>query len=148
MTWRALLPDNGLHGNNQISGEAQDVLWKLEECKVRIADHPSPTREEAARSAGRVHWPVSVSPNGSAKLAEVSLLICVSAGFQLYDTIPISVAEDGRNNPVRFIVIPNQSDDIAKMAKCLAKHGELDFCYEAGSWLSRVGSFRATQAAE
>jgi hypothetical protein len=32
--------DHGLHGNNQISGEAQDVLWKLEECKVRIADKP------------------------------------------------------------------------------------------------------------
>ncbi len=31
-----------------------------------------------------------------------------------------------------FGVIPNQPDDIAKMAKRLAKHGELDFCYEAG----------------
>jgi hypothetical protein len=49
------------------------------------------------------------------------------------ETISISVAEDGRNGPVRFIgVIPNQSDDIAKMAKRIAKHGELDFCYEAG----------------
>ena len=49
------------------------------------------------------------------------------------ETISISVAEDGRNGPVRFIgVIPNQPDDIAKMAKRLAKHGELDFCYEAG----------------
>src|ERR1700739_2016017 len=39
------LPSNGLHGNNQISGEAQDVLWKLEERKVRIADQPpSPIR--------------------------------------------------------------------------------------------------------
>ena len=33
-----LLPSHGLHGNNQISGEAQDVFWKLEECKVRFAD--------------------------------------------------------------------------------------------------------------
>jgi RpiB/LacA/LacB family sugar-phosphate isomerase len=49
------------------------------------------------------------------------------------ETISISVAEDGRNGPVRFIgVIPNQPGDIAKMAKRLAKHGELDFCYEAG----------------
>jgi len=49
------------------------------------------------------------------------------------ETISISVAEDGRNGPVRFIgVIPNQPDDIAKMSKRLAKHGELDFCYEAG----------------
>jgi hypothetical protein len=35
-----LLVDDGLHGNNQISGEAQDVLWKLEERKVWIADKP------------------------------------------------------------------------------------------------------------
>jgi hypothetical protein len=49
-------------------------------------------------------------------------------------TISISVAEDGRSGPVRFLgVIPNQPDDIAKMAKRLAKHGELDFCYEASS---------------
>jgi transposase len=48
------------------------------------------------------------------------------------ETISISVAEDGRNGPVRFLgVIPNQPDEIAKMAKRLAKHGELDFCYEA-----------------
>lgn len=48
------------------------------------------------------------------------------------ETISISVAEDGRNGPVRFLgVIPNQPDDIAKMAKRLSKHGELDFCYEA-----------------
>jgi hypothetical protein len=38
-----LWSDDGLHGNNQISGEAQDVLWKLEECKVRIADQPTMT---------------------------------------------------------------------------------------------------------
>ena len=49
------------------------------------------------------------------------------------ETISISVAEDGRNGEVRFTgVIPNQPEDIAKMAKRLAKHGELDFCYEAG----------------
>jgi transposase len=48
------------------------------------------------------------------------------------ETISISVAEDGRNGPVRFLgVIPNQPDEIAKMAKRLGKHGELDFCYEA-----------------
>ena len=48
------------------------------------------------------------------------------------ETISISVAEDGRNGPVRFLgVIPNAADDIAKMAKRLSKHGELDFCYEA-----------------
>jgi transposase len=48
------------------------------------------------------------------------------------DTISISVAEDGRGGPVRFIgVIPNAADDVAKMAKRLSKHGELDFCYEA-----------------
>lgn len=47
-------------------------------------------------------------------------------------TISISVAEDGRAGPVRFLgVIPNTSDDVAKMAKRLSKHGELDFCYEA-----------------
>jgi transposase len=48
------------------------------------------------------------------------------------ETISISVAEDGRNGPVRFLgVIPNAADDVAKMAKRLSKHGELDFCYEA-----------------
>ena len=48
------------------------------------------------------------------------------------ETISISVAEDGRNGPVRFLGdIPNQPDEIAKMAKRLAKQGELDFCYEA-----------------
>jgi hypothetical protein len=46
------------------------------------------------------------------------------------ETILISVAEDGRNGPVRFLrVIPNAADDVAKMAKRLSKHGELDFCY-------------------
>jgi len=43
-------------------------------------------------------------------------------------TISISIAEGGRSGPVRFLgVIPNTSDDIAKMAKRLSKHGELDF---------------------
>ena len=47
-------------------------------------------------------------------------------------TISISVAEDGRSGPVRFLgVIPNTADEVAKMAKRLARHGELDFCYEA-----------------
>jgi len=49
------------------------------------------------------------------------------------ETISISVAEDGRNGPVRFLgVIPNHPEDIAKMAGMLATHGELDFRYEAG----------------
>ncbi len=48
-------------------------------------------------------------------------------------TISISIAEDGRNGPVRFLgVIPNAPEEIAKMAKRLSRHGELDFCYEAG----------------
>jgi transposase len=48
------------------------------------------------------------------------------------ETISVSIAEDGRNGPVRFLgVIPNAADDVAKMAKRLSKHGELDFCYEA-----------------
>jgi hypothetical protein len=47
-------------------------------------------------------------------------------------TISISVAEDGRSGPVRFIgVIPNTPEAVTKMAKQLAKHGELEFCYEA-----------------
>ncbi len=47
-------------------------------------------------------------------------------------TISISVAEDGRSGPVRFLgVIPNTPEAVHKMAKQLAKHGELDFCYEA-----------------
>lgn len=55
-------------------------------------------------------------------------------GMDLHnETISISVAEDRRNGPVRFLgVIPNRPDEIAKMAKRLSKHGELDFCYEAG----------------
>jgi hypothetical protein len=47
-------------------------------------------------------------------------------------TISISVAEDGRSGPVRFIgVIPNSPDAVVKMAKQLARHGELDFCCRA-----------------
>jgi transposase len=47
-------------------------------------------------------------------------------------TISISVAEDGRSGPVRFLgVIPNTPEAVHKMAKQLARHGELDFCYEA-----------------
>ena len=47
-------------------------------------------------------------------------------------TISISVAEDGRSGPVRFIgVIPNTPEALHKMAKQLTRHGELDFCYEA-----------------
>ena len=47
-------------------------------------------------------------------------------------TISISVAEDGRSGSVRFIgVIPNNPEAVHKMAKQLARHGELDFCYEA-----------------
>ena len=47
-------------------------------------------------------------------------------------TISISVAEDGRSGPVRFLgVIPNTPEAVHKMAKRLARHGELDFCYEA-----------------
>jgi transposase len=47
-------------------------------------------------------------------------------------TISISVAEDGRSGPVRFLgVIPNTPEAVHKMAKQLARYGELDFCYEA-----------------
>jgi len=47
-------------------------------------------------------------------------------------TISISIAEDGRSGSIRFLgVIPNTADEVAKLAKRLAKHGELDFCYEA-----------------
>src|ERR1700730_1353611 len=49
-------------------------------------------------------------------------------------TISATVAEDGRNGPVRFLgTIPNTPTDIAKLAKRLSKNNErLDFCYEAG----------------
>jgi hypothetical protein len=47
-------------------------------------------------------------------------------------TISISVAEDGRSGPVRFIgVIPNTPEAVDKMAKQLTRHGVLDFCYES-----------------
>jgi transposase len=49
------------------------------------------------------------------------------------DTISVSIAEDGRDGAVRFIgVVANTPDEVAKMAKRLSRHGELDFCYEAG----------------
>jgi hypothetical protein len=49
------------------------------------------------------------------------------------ESISISLAEEGRNGPVRFIgVIPNSAEAVAKMAKRLSRYGELDFCYEAG----------------
>jgi hypothetical protein len=52
-------------------------------------------------------------------------------------TISISVAEYGRNGPVRFLgVIPNTAEDVAKMAKRLARHGELEFCYDAADALT------------
>lgn len=49
------------------------------------------------------------------------------------ESISVSIAEDGRDAPVRFLgTIPNAPDDILKLAKRLSKHGPLDFCYEAG----------------
>jgi transposase len=49
-------------------------------------------------------------------------------------SISVSVAEDGRDGPVRFIgEIPNTPLDVAKLAKRLAINGAtLHFCYEAG----------------
>ena len=49
-------------------------------------------------------------------------------------SISVSVAEDGRDGPVRFIgPIPNTPTDIGKMVRKLAKDGQrLEFCYEAG----------------
>ena len=50
-------------------------------------------------------------------------------------TVSISVAEDGRDGPVRLLgVIPNTPDEIAKMAKRLSKHGELDSAMKAGGY--------------
>jgi transposase len=41
-------------------------------------------------------------------------------------TISISIAEDGRRGPVRFLgVIPNTADDVAKMAKRLTPSANL-----------------------
>jgi hypothetical protein len=57
------------------------------------------------------------------------------------EIISISVAEDGRNGPDRFIgVIPNQPDDISKMAKRLAKYCDLDFCDEAGGGYKSIAN--------
>jgi transposase len=49
-------------------------------------------------------------------------------------SISVSVAEDGRDGPVRFIgEIPNTPADVEKLARRLAKDGHrLEFCYEAG----------------
>jgi len=49
-------------------------------------------------------------------------------------SISITVAEDGRDGPVRFIgAIPSTPTDIAKLARRLSKDGHrLEFCYEAG----------------
>jgi len=47
-------------------------------------------------------------------------------------TISVSIPEDGRSRPIRFLgVIPNMADEVEKLAKRLAKHGELDFCHGA-----------------
>jgi len=49
------------------------------------------------------------------------------------ESISVSIAEDGRDAPIRFIgTIPNLPDEIGKLAKKLSQHGALDFCYEAG----------------
>jgi transposase len=46
--------------------------------------------------------------------------------------ISISVAEKARSVPVWLIgVIPNTPEAVHKLAKQLARHGELDFCNEA-----------------
>lgn len=48
-------------------------------------------------------------------------------------TITISVAEEGRSGEVRCIgTIANTAEEVAKMAQRLSRHGELNFCYEAG----------------
>ena len=49
-------------------------------------------------------------------------------------TLSITVAEEGRDGPVRFIgTIPNTPTDVAKLARRLGKEGDrLEFCYEAG----------------
>lgn len=49
-------------------------------------------------------------------------------------SISVSVAEDGRDGPVRFVgEVPNSPTDVAKLAMRLAKNGDqLEFCYEAG----------------
>jgi hypothetical protein len=54
-------------------------------------------------------------------------------GMDVHKTaISISIAEDGRSGPIRFLrMIPNTKDEVANLTKRLAKDGELDFCYEA-----------------
>ncbi len=49
-------------------------------------------------------------------------------------SISVTVAEDGRDGPIRFIgAIPNTPNDIEKLTKQLSKDGgRLEFCYEAG----------------
>src|SRR4051812_35250543 len=49
-------------------------------------------------------------------------------------TISATIAETGRNGPVRYLgVIPNTPADITKLASRLSKDGDqLEFCYEAG----------------
>jgi len=49
------------------------------------------------------------------------------------DSIFISIAEEGRDAPIRFLgTIPNLPDEIGKLARKLSQHGALDFCYEVG----------------
>ena len=50
------------------------------------------------------------------------------------ETISVTVAEEGRDGPVRFRgTISNTPTDIRKLARNLARNGErLEFCYEAG----------------
>lgn len=49
-------------------------------------------------------------------------------------TISVTTAEEGREGPVKFVgTIPNTPNDIAKLARRLAKNdAQLRFCYEAG----------------
>jgi transposase len=55
-------------------------------------------------------------------------------GLDVYkETISVSIAEDGRNGAVCYLgVIANVPDEVHKLAKRLSRHGELEFCYEAG----------------
>lgn len=50
------------------------------------------------------------------------------------ETISVTIAEEGRNGPVRFLgAISNSPTDIAKLAKKQASsNNRLEFCYEAG----------------
>jgi len=49
-------------------------------------------------------------------------------------SISVSIAEDGRDGPVRFLgPIPNAPVEVAKLVQRLSKEGDtLEFCYEAG----------------